>query len=58
MSPIRHQLYRVALRLWRTDEMFTGWPYGPPNMGFRNALAWHLYHWAIRERRHVSKDTP
>ncbi len=42
---------RIALWLWRTDESFRQYPYGPPSYGIRYGLAWALYHWGIRWRQ-------
>lgn len=49
----------IAYRIWRTDERFYQYPYGPPQRGLSNGIAWNLYHWSIRPshpmtRRRVS----
>lgn len=38
----------AAIKLWRTDAKFTGWPFGPPDRGLRYGTAWRLYHWGLR----------
>lgn len=46
-------LISAAFRIWRTDASFHGWPYGPPDHGFKYGFAWWAYHWG---RSALSKE--
>lgn len=53
-QPLRQKFARiligVGLKLWRTDLSFWQYPFGPPNRGIRNGLAWLAYHAGIAIR--------
>lgn len=37
-------LINIGLKLWRTDLSFNQYPFGPPERGLRNRIAWCSYH--------------
>lgn len=39
--------FAAAFRIWRTDESFAQYPFGPPDRWFWPRIAWELYHFAI-----------
>lgn len=45
---MNEMMVSIALRIWKTDMSFYQYPYGPPQRGFLNSLAWELYHLGIR----------
>ncbi len=39
--------FTIAFRIWRTDESFSQYPFGPPDRWFWPRVAWELYHFAL-----------
>lgn len=51
------RLTRFGLWLWGTDLSFRQYPFGPPERGTKNRIAWWAYHRGIaRDARRQSSE--